>query len=86
MAISISNVLDVLGAHNIRPTEDDWREDDWEEEDRDDGDLPGIGSIEEGETVYATSLDEVFGGENSPVTSTFLKIRDCASGGSRSNG
>ena len=51
MPISISDILDVLRAHEIRPIEDDWG----------DADLPGIGGIEEGETVYSTSLAEVFG-------------------------
>jgi hypothetical protein len=49
MAISISDILDVLHAHDIRPIEDDREVD-----------LPGVGEAEEGETIYCTSIDEVF--------------------------
>lgn len=53
MPISVSNILDVLGAHGIRPLEDDGEN----------VELPGIGQIEEGETVYSTSISEVFGAD-----------------------
>lgn len=52
MPISVSSVLDVLAAHDINPLDDD----------RSDMDLPGIGQIDEGESIYSTSLNEVFGG------------------------
>ena len=42
-------ILDVLNAHDIRPVEDDIELQ-----------LPGIGELEEGETVYTTSIAEVF--------------------------
>jgi len=48
MAILISNVLDVLGDYGIQPEEES-------------SDLPEIGQIEEGESVYSTSLEEVLG-------------------------
>ncbi len=51
MPISISSVLDVLAAHDIRPFESELGE----------VELPGIGEIEEGETFYSTSISEVFG-------------------------
>jgi hypothetical protein len=51
MAISIPDILDVLAAHDIHPIEDDME----------DVDLPGIGEIGDNETVYATSIGEVFG-------------------------
>ncbi len=53
MPISVSSILDVLGAHDIRPLEDE----------REDIEFPGIGQIEEGETVYSTSITEVFGAD-----------------------
>jgi hypothetical protein len=56
MAVSISEILDVLRARGILPLEDDWPE----------TDLPGVGQIEDGETVYATSLDEVFPQDDEP--------------------
>ena len=51
MAIATSNILDVLAAHNIRPIEDDPG----------DVDFPGIGKLDENETVYSTSTMEVLG-------------------------
>jgi hypothetical protein len=56
MAVSTSEILDVLRARGILPLEDDWPE----------LDLPGVGEIEEGETVYTTSLDEVFPEDDQP--------------------
>lgn len=50
MAVSISGVLDVLAANDIRPLEDDWEE----------TDLPAIGELDDGETIYSTSIAEVF--------------------------
>jgi hypothetical protein len=57
VTISISDILDVLGAHDIRPHEGDWEA----------FDLPGIGQIEDGETVYTTSIAEVFGRDDERV-------------------
>ena len=51
MAISTAQILDVLQQYGIRPLEDDYAE----------IDLPGIGEIGSNETVYTTSLDNVFG-------------------------
>jgi hypothetical protein len=51
MAISTDQILDVLRNYGIHPLDDDIAE----------IDLPGIGQIEEGEGVYATSLGEVLG-------------------------
>ena len=51
MPISISSVLEVLAAHDVRPFEIDSEH----------VELPGIGQIEDGETVYSTSISEVFG-------------------------
>jgi hypothetical protein len=61
MAISTSDILDILRAHEIVP-----------EDGLDGVDLPAsverefpeIGDIEEGETVYSTSIGEVFGQED----------------------
>jgi hypothetical protein len=52
MAVSTSMILDVLAAHGIDPTE------------QEEVDLPGIGEINEGEAVYATSIANVFGGRD----------------------
>ncbi len=51
MATSTDQILDVLRAHGIHPQDDDFAE----------IELPGIGEIEEGEGVYSTSINEVFG-------------------------
>jgi hypothetical protein len=50
MSKSVENALAVLRAHGIEPYESDAEF----------PDIPGIGEVEEGETVYATSLDDVF--------------------------
>lgn len=52
MAVSNNNILDVLREYRFHSLEDEAYE----------IDLPGIGQIEEGESVYVTSIDEVFGG------------------------
>jgi hypothetical protein len=57
MPISISSVLDVLAAHDIRPFESELGE----------VELPGIGEIEEGDTVYSTTISEVFGWDDDEV-------------------
>lgn len=59
MAFPTSNVLDVLEAHDIRPVEDN----------PDDTDFPGVGELEDGETVYSTSIAEV-GREDEPASET----------------
>src|SRR5262245_21973830 len=46
--VPISDVLDTLRVYGIAPL--DWPE----------RDLPGIGEIEENETIYGTSIAEVF--------------------------
>lgn len=51
MTASTQGILEVLAAHDIYPLDDDFA----------DTDLPGIGEINEDETVYSTSLEEVFG-------------------------
>ncbi len=51
MAFSISTTLDILASYGIHPLEDDAG----------DIDLPGIGIIDDDETVYSISLDEVLG-------------------------
>ncbi len=48
MSQTVENALSVLRAHDIDPCESE----------EDVADLPGLGTIEEGETVYATSLDD----------------------------
>lgn len=50
MPTSISDILDVLDAYGIHPLDD-----------LEDVELPGIGEIEEDETVYSTSIAGVFG-------------------------
>lgn len=56
MAIQTDQILDVLRDYGIHPLDDEYG-----------GiDLPGIGAIEEGEEVYATSIDEVFGRSDEP--------------------
>jgi hypothetical protein len=68
MPISISSILDVLAAHGIRPFEAELE----------DAELPGIGEIEEGETVYSTSISEVFGadGDEAPDRPGIVDIDD----------
>ena len=61
MAGSISDILNVLNAYDIWPPAESYD---------DDLELPGIGQIEEGETVYATSLDEVLAGDGPFVLGT----------------
>jgi hypothetical protein len=61
MAGSISDILNVLSAYDIWPPAESYD---------DDLELPGIGEIEEGETVYATSLDEVLAGDGPFVLGT----------------
>jgi hypothetical protein len=50
MALQTREILDVLRQRGIEP-----------EEQTADVDLPGIGQVEEGETIYSTSILEVFG-------------------------
>ena len=51
MALSNSAILDILAKYDIHPYEDSAK----------DVEPPGIGEIHDGESVYSTSLDEVFG-------------------------
>ena len=51
MALSTSNILDVLADYDIRPNEGDLG----------DLDFPEVGQIGGGETVYSTSIREVLG-------------------------
>lgn len=51
MPISTNQILDVLHQYDINPLDDNYAE----------AELPGIGEIDEGEGVYATSIAEVFG-------------------------
>lgn len=48
MAVPTADILDILRAHDINPEEDPQRPD-----------FPEIGRVEEGETIYTTSLDVV---------------------------
>jgi hypothetical protein len=57
MTITTDGILDVLGAHGIRPLEASVGGD---ESEVPDAELPGIGEIQDGETVYTTSIAEVF--------------------------
>ena len=67
MAISTSNILDVLANYDIRPHEDDPG----------DLDFPEVGQIGEGETVYSTSIREVLGrGRNSDEIIGVLDIEE----------
>lgn len=59
MAMSTAKILDVVREHGVVPDDPPLGLD---AATGDGPDLPGVGEIEEGETVYATSLDEVFGG------------------------
>lgn len=52
MPASINEVLDVLRAYGIDP------------DDAPDPDLPDIGVVEEGETIYSTSIEQVFRNES----------------------
>lgn len=77
MAISASEILDVMREHGVAP------DDPPPGLDLPTGDgpgLPGVGEIEEGETVYATSIDEVFGGDEdgaqNPVASDDPRIQE----------
>jgi hypothetical protein len=56
MPVSISTILGVLKSNGIVPGDDDWA----------DVELPGLGTIDDGEGVYATTLDEVFRPEPEP--------------------
>lgn len=57
MTISLPGILDVLNEYGINPLEDD----------QPNFDLPDIGEIGEGETVYTTSISEVFGTDREDV-------------------
>jgi hypothetical protein len=48
MPVQISRVLEVLRAHAITPEEED-----------DAQNLPEVGVIEDGETIYTTSIEDV---------------------------
>lgn len=61
MAINISEVLDILQAHDIVP-EEPFEGTDLPPTQQ--PELPGIGEIEEGETVYSTSIGQVFGDDD----------------------
>ena len=52
MAVDTEVILDVLRYYGINPDDVDGSELK--------GELPGVGEIEEGETVYSTSIEEVF--------------------------
>jgi hypothetical protein len=56
MAVTTSNILDVLNQYGIHPLEDNWE---WKE-------FPEVGDIEPDEEVYPTTLDDVFNGD-SPI-------------------
>ncbi len=56
MAVSTSEILGILAAHDIFPYEDE----------KYDIEFPGIGDIGENETVYSTSVSEVFGEGQQP--------------------
>jgi hypothetical protein len=58
MTIPTSSILDVLAAHNTRPLEEDMT----------DIELPEIGKIGDNETVYSTSIGEVFGRGDEPAS------------------
>ncbi len=60
MAASISEILGILGERGISPDSVDPIDDDPELE----IDFPDIGDLEEGETIYRTSLAEVLGNSN----------------------
>src|SRR5262245_33428378 len=50
MALTTDEILDILRERGIEPTEE-----------IEGADLPDVGQIREGETVYSTSMAEVFG-------------------------
>ncbi len=54
MSVSVCNILEVLEAYDIRPFENDLV----------DTKTPDVGEILESETLYATSLSEVFENED----------------------
>jgi hypothetical protein len=54
MALPIDEILDILRTRGIEPHEE-----------LDGTDLPGIGEVGEGETIYSTSIAEVFGDSDS---------------------
>jgi hypothetical protein len=58
MAISTAEILDVMREHGVVPEE---LPPGLDLPTGDGPGLPGVGEVEEGETVYATSIDEVFG-------------------------
>jgi len=59
MPIATEEILDVLREYGIHPLDDDFS----------DIDLPSVGQIEEGESVYSTSLNGVLGrGEDGEIT------------------
>jgi hypothetical protein len=64
MAIPTSEILSILRAHGIRPEEGPEGRDPPTAEDRE---FPEIGEINEDETVYATSLAEVFREEDDEI-------------------
>jgi hypothetical protein len=50
MTLSTYSILDILAEYGVHPEEDEFG----------DIDLPGIGEIREEETIYATSIEEIF--------------------------
>jgi HicA toxin of bacterial toxin-antitoxin, len=61
MAVVTDEIIDVLRQRGILPDEETG-----------DVDLPGIGEVEEGETIYSTSIDEVLGEPDDEPTDTSI--------------
>jgi hypothetical protein len=67
MAITTSEILDVMLEHGVEPEDPPQA---LEQGDVDGPDLPGLGEVGEGETVYATSIDEVFASDDDGAKNT----------------
>ena len=72
MAITTSEILDILRVCDIAPEE---RAQNLDLPTPNDREFPEIGEIEEGETVYATSIAQVLG-ENDQGESRILVLND----------
>jgi hypothetical protein len=81
MMISTSNILDILCAHDFQP---EGGLEGLDFPTTEESDFPEVGEMEEGETVYATLIAEVFReDDDGNLASSILKIRASASDGAR---
>lgn len=66
MPISVDEILEILSEHGISPLDDEWQN----------FDHPEIGTIQEGEDIYTTSLTKVIGTEDDDSISIDRPLMD----------